>query len=180
MKRNRIFAGAVLVLCAMFTMSSCGSSSGAAAPKKEKKGIVLPEGDNATVTKAGGFTTVEFPATLSADDMQRYSTDLTGYLINAGAPISSDGGQYDGFNIYYYMHNSKEWLHKGQYASPQEMQVSRIKSIKIADGWKRLREFNTLMPLLDKSQEKKNDGGYQNEIQFGENRYIFFEIVIRE
>jgi hypothetical protein len=51
--------------------------------------------------------------------------------------------------------------------------------IKISKYPLRLREFNTLMPLLDGSKEKKSDQGYQDEILFGSNRYTFIEILVR-
>ena len=60
------------------------------------------------------------------------------------------------------------------------MKVSDIKTIKIADYRQRLRDFNEKMPLLNNSKEKKNDSGYQDEILFGSNYYLFIEIVMRD
>ena len=162
--------GAVVVL------ASCGSSDTA----KKPKGIALQEGDRAVLTKADGFTTIEFPYDLTSEDMALYDTDLRGYLIKSHAPISTSGSEYDAYPIYYYLHNSKEWLHQGIYENPYEMNVSKIKRIRIADYKMRLREFNKDMPYLNNSQEKKNDSGYQNEIRFGENYYIFFEIEMKD
>lgn len=165
-----------LVIGALFMVYSCGSSDTA----KKPKGIILPEGDNATLTKEGGYTTIQFPETLDAADRDRYDIDLLGYLIKANAPINTSGSEYDGFPIYYYMHDSKEWLYKGIYSNPQEMTVSKIKTLKIGNNRMRLRDFNTKMPLLNDSREKKNDQSYQNEIMFGENYYFFIEVVLRD
>ena len=60
------------------------------------------------------------------------------------------------------------------------MQVSKIKSIKVANYRMRLKEFNEKMPLLNNSKEKKNDQSYQNEILFGENYYIMIDITLRD
>ena len=85
-----------------------------------------------------------------------------------------------GYRIYYYLHNSKEWLYQGIYENPYEITVSKIKSIKIANYRMRLREFYQQMPLLSNSKEKKNDSGFQNEIQFGESYYLFIDITLRD
>ena len=69
---------------------------------------------------------------------------------------------------------------QGIYEAPYEMKVSDIKTIKIADYRQRLRDFNEKMPLLNNSKEKKNDSGYQDEILFGSNYYLFIEIVMRD
>ena len=143
MKMRKIASlfGMALMMCSMFVVAGCGSSSGT----KKQKGIVLQEGDRATVTNANGYTTIEFPAELSGDDVALYDTDLLGYLLKSNAPISTSGSEYDTYRIYYYMHNSKEWL-----------------------------------PYLTNSKEKKSDSGFQNEIQFGENYYLFIDITLRD
>ena len=71
-----------LMAAAMFV--SCGSS----APKKPR-GIILQEGDPATVTQADGFTTIEFPATLTQEQRDFYDTDILGYLLKSNGPIST-------------------------------------------------------------------------------------------
>ena len=162
-----------LMAAAMFV--SCGSS----APKKPR-GIILQEGDPATVTQADGFTTIEFPATLTQEQRDFYDTDILGYLLKSNGPISTDGRQYDSYNIYYYLHNSREWLDQGIYENPYEMEVFRVKSIKIADYRMRLREFNEKMPLMNNSKVKKSDQGYQDEILFGNNYYLFIDITMRD
>ena len=78
------------------------------------------------------------------------------------------------------MHNSKEWLHQGIYENPYEISVTKIKSIKIANYRMRLREFADQMPYLTNSKEKKSDSGFQNEVQFGENYYLFIDITLRD
>jgi hypothetical protein len=161
---------------AMVVLSSCGSSGAG----KKQKGIVLQEGDRAEVTNANGFTTIQFPAELTGDDLALYDTDLLGYLLKSNAPISTNGNEYDTYRIYYYMHNSKEWLYQGMYENPYEITVSKVKSIKIANYRMRLREFNEQMPFLNNSKEKKSDSGYQNEIMFGENYYLFIDITLRD
>lgn len=140
-----------LIMSAVFAVYSCGSSGST----KKPKGIIIPEGDKATLTVADGFSTIQFPDELDAADRELYDIDFLGYMLRANAPISTSGSEYDGFGIYYYMHDSKEWLYKGIYSNPAEMSVSKIKTIKIANSRKRLREFNTLMPLMDNSAEKK-------------------------
>ncbi|MBO4499721.1 MAG: hypothetical protein J5732_05655 [Bacteroidaceae bacterium] len=164
----------VLTICLALLVSA--NVSGA----KKPKGIIIPEGDNAVLSTEGSFTTITLPETLSAEEMELYNTDLVGYLIRLNAKISSDGSDYNGGKIYYYMHNSKEWLHKGQYELPAQMNVQKIKSIKIAKSMLRLREFNKQMPLLDGHRDKKNDTAYQNELLEGENRYIFIDITLRD
>lgn len=178
MKNKRFSSILVLPLAisALFMVYSCGSSDAT----KKPKGIILPEGDNATLIKEGGYTTIQFPETLDAADRDRYDVDLLGYLIKANAPINTSGSEYDGFPIYYYMHDFKEWLYKGIYSNPQEMSVAKIKTVKIGNNRMRLRDFNTKMPLLNDSREKKNDQSYQNEVMFGENYYFFIEVVLRD
>ena len=112
--------------------------------------------------------------------MALYDTDLLGYLLKSNAPISTSGSEYDTYRIYYYMHNSKEWLHQGVYENPYEISVTKIKSIKIANYRMRLREFYEQMPYLSNSKEKKSDSGFQNEIQFGESYYLFIDITLRD
>ena len=178
MKMRKIASlfGMALMMGSMFVVAGCGSSSGT----KKQKGIVLQEGDRATLTNANGYTTIEFPAELSGDDVALYDTDLLGYLLKSNAPISTSGSEYDTYRIYYYMHNSKEWLHQGIYENPYEISVTKIKSIKIANYRMRLREFYEQMPYLTNSKEKKSDSGFQNEIQFGENYYLFIDITLRD
>ena len=164
------------LLVGALALTSCGSSGAA----KKPKGIILQEGDPATVTQADGVTTIEFPATLTAEQRAFYDTDFLGYMLKSNGPISTDGREWDAYNIYYYLHNSKEWLHQGIYEAPYEMKVSDIKTIRIADYRQRLRDFNEKMPLLNNSKEKKNDNSYQDEILFGSNYYLFIEIVMRD
>ena len=165
-----------LLMSAVVLFSACGSSGAA----KKPKGIVLQEGDRAVLTNANGYTTIEFPAELRSEDMALYDTDLLGYLLKSNAPISTSGSEYDAYRIYYYLHNSKEWLHQGIYENPYEMTVSRIKSVRIANYRMRLREFADQMPYLTNSKEKKSDSGFQNEIQFGESYYLFIDITMRD
>jgi len=176
MKRIKFFIGLSLLMGAVVVLASCGAAGSA----KKAKGIVLQEGDRATVTDEEGYTTIVFPAELTEEDVALYNTDLLGYLYKANAPISSDGNEYDIYRIYYYLHNSKEWLHKGSYDRPYELTVSKIASVRIADDRMRLREFYEQMPLLHNSQEKKSDTSYQNEISQGDNYYIFIDITLRD
>lgn len=178
MKKMRIVSvfSLALLVGAMAMFSSCGSSGTA----KKPKGIVLQEGDRAVLTNANGQTTIEFPDELNGDDMALYDTDFLGYMLKSNAPISTSGREYDAYNIYYYMHNSKEWLHQGIYENPYNMEVTKIKSVKIANYRMRLKEFNEQMPMLNNSKEKKSDNNYQNEILFGESYYIFIDITMRD
>jgi len=176
MRKIASLFGLTLMMGSMFILAGCGASGGA----KKQKGIVLQEGDRAVVTNANGYTTIEFPAELSGDDVALYDTDFLGYMLKSNAPISTSGSEYDTYRIYYYLHNSKEWLYQGIYENPYEITVSKIKSIKIANYRMRLREFYQQMPLLSNSREKKNDSGFQNEIQFGENYYLFIDITLRD
>lgn len=177
MKQIRFSSMLVLsLLVGALALTSCGSSGAA----KKPKGIILQEGDPATVTQADGVTTIEFPATLTAEQRAFYDTDFLGYMLKSNGPISTDGREWDAYNIYYYLHNSKEWLHQGIYENPYEMTVSKVKSVKIANYRMRLREFADQMPYLTNSKEKKSDSGFQNEIQFGENYYLFIDITMRD
>lgn len=166
-----------LVMGVMTMVSSCGSTG---STSTKTKGIVLQEGDKATLTNEDGYTTIVFPETVTSDDLSMYDTDFLGYILKSNGPITTDGGTWDSYHIYYYLHNSKEWLHQGIYANPYEMQVSKIKSIRIANSRKRLREFVDQMPLLANSKEKKSDQSFQDEISFGNSYYIFIEIVMKD
>ena len=168
--------GLSLVLGA-FTLTSCGAS-GAASGKQ--KGIVLQENDKATLTNENGYTTIVLPEEKTSDDLALYDTDILGYLLKSNAQISTDGGTWENDRIYYYLHNSKEWLHQGVYANPYELEMTKVKSIRIANSRKRLREFVDEMPLLANSKEKKSDQGFQDEISFGNSYYIFIEIVLKD
>lgn len=166
-----------MALMAGAMVTSCGSSN---ATPKEKKTIVLQEGDKATLTVGEVFTEIEFPEAVTAEDLALYETDFMGYISKSNGPISTDGGTWDSYKIYYYLHNSKEWLHQGTYASPQEMTVSKIKKVRIANRRMRLREFVDEMPMKRDSKEMKNDQGFQDEISFGNTYYIFIDIELRD
>lgn len=176
MKRNRTIS---LLSLSLIVLLFQGLVMNADAAKKPK-GLIIPEGDNAVLVSEGGYTTITFPASLSAEEVDLYNTDLVGYILRINGKMSTDGNEYKGTSVYYYVHNSKEWLHKGQYENPGQLTVSKIKSIRISNTILRLREFNTQMPLLDGDKEKKNDSGYQEELQFGENRYTFFDVTLRD
>ncbi|MCQ2057201.1 MAG: hypothetical protein MJY75_03210 [Bacteroidaceae bacterium] len=165
----------LLILCAVTLFSSCG----AGAPKKSKD-LVLAEGDNAILTNDGDYTTIVFPEKLTDADRAIYDTDLMGYLEMINAPISTDGQSWDGFSIYYYMHNSTQWLHKGIYSDPAIIKVADIAKLVIANDYTYLRNFNTKMTLKNNDKEAKNDSGYQQEIQFGHNYYYYIEVVLRD
>ena len=177
MKKIASLISLSLVLGAL-TLTSCGSSSGAASGKQ--KGIVLQEGDKATLTNEDGYTTIVLPEEMSSDDMALYDTDVLGYLLKSNAQITTDGGTWDNDRIYYYLHNSKEWLHLGNYSNPYEIEMTKVKSIRIANGRKRLREFVDEMPYLRDSKEKKSDQSFQDEISFGSTYYKFSEIVLKD
>ena len=168
--------GLSLILGAV-TLTSCGAS-GAASGKQ--KGIVLQEGDKASLTNENGYTTIVLPDEMTSEDMAFYDTDVLGYLLKSNAQISTDGGTWENDRIYYYLHNSKEWLHLGNYEHPYEMEMTKVKSIRIANSRKRLREFVDEMPMLANSKEKKSDQGFQDEISFGSSYYIFIEIVMKD
>ena len=166
----------LMVLSVVTLFASCGAAGGA----KKPKGIILVEGDRATLTNDGKYTTIEFPEELTADDLAIYDTDFMGYLLNSNGLISTDGHEYDGFQIYYYLHNTHEWLHKGQWDDPTIVKVSSLKKVRISNNYMRLRDFNDQMPLLSGSKEKKNDQGYQDEVKFGQTFYYFIELVVRD
>ena len=177
MKKLRIASilSLALVMGAM-TLTSCGSTGSAT----KQKGIVLQEGDRATLTNEGGYTTIALPQERTSEDMALYDTDVLGYLLKSNAQITTDGGTWGNDRIYYYLHNSKEWLHLGVYANPYEMEMTKVKAIRVANSRKRLRDFVDQMPLLANSKEKKADQGFQDEIEFGSSYYIFIEIVLND
>jgi len=156
------------------TLNSCGSSSSAT----KQKGIVLQEGDKATLTVETDYTVIEIPQEKSVEDLAFYDTDVLGYLLKSNAQISSDGQMWVNDNIYYYLHDSKEWLHLGNYEHPYEIEMTKVKSIRIANRRLRMRDFVDQMPLLANSKEKKSDRGFQDEISFGSNYYKFIEITL--
>ncbi len=178
MKQMKSILSVGMLLAAGLLMVQ-GLVSNADAAKKPK-GLIIPEGDNAVLSEEGAYTTITFPEELTAEELDLYNTDLVGYILRINGKMSTDGNEYKGTSVYYYVHNSKEWLHKGQYEVPGTITVSRIKSIRISKSILRLRDFNKQMPLLDGDKEKKNDQGYQDELLFGENRYTFIELVLRD
>lgn len=167
---------AMSLMMGAVTLSSCGSTGSAT----KQKGIVLQEGDNATLTNENGYTTIVMPLEKTADDLALYDTDVLGYLLKSNAPISTDGGTWDNDRIYYYLHNSREWLHLGNYEHPYEVEMTKVKSIRISNNRLRLREFVDQMPLLANSKEKKSDNGFQDEVSFGSSYYYFVEIVLND
>jgi len=171
-----LFISALALLCAF------ASTDNAQAAKKPKtpKGIVLVEGDNAVLTVGDKYTTIEFPENLTAEDFDLYSSDLVNYLMDSNAKISNDGTEYANYSVYYYMHNSREWMHKGQYNNPAQITVSKIKKISISNRGMRLREFYKEMPLLSNSQEKKADQSFQDETRSGEKFYTYIEVFLRD
>lgn len=177
MKQIRFYSVMLLSLVMGASLVSCGSSS--TATKQEKQSIVLQEGDNATVTVDEDYTTITLPTTQTADQMALYETDIKGYLLKSNAPISNDGSTWESHRIYYYVHNSKEWLHKGVYEHPMDLEMSKVKSIRVANRRKRLRDFADEMGYLVNSNEKKNDQGFQDELAFGNSYYIFVDITLK-
>lgn len=167
--------GLSLVLGAM-TLTSCGSTNSASSSKQ--KGIVLQEGDKATLTVDGDYTIIELPKEKTVEDLAFYDTDVLGYLLKSNANITTDGQNWGNDRIYYYLHNSREWLYKGNYEHPYEMEMTKVKSIRIGNRRQRLRDFVDLMPLKANSKEMKSDQGFQDEISFGSSYYIFVEITL--
>ena len=106
---------------------------------KKPKGIIIPEGDKAELVTEGSYNIINFPETLTAEDIELYNTDLVGYMLRVNCKMATDGSDFNGSSVYYYVHNSKEWLHKGQYESPALITVSRIKSIRISKSILRFR-----------------------------------------
>jgi hypothetical protein len=181
MKQTKFYSMAVLALMAgVISLTSCGSSNSAAKPKVDKNAIVLQENDKATLTVDDNYTTIVFPESLTTDDLALYNDDFMGYILKSNGPITTDGNSWGSYRIYYYLHNSKEWLFKGIYENPQEIQVSKIKKIRIAKSRKHLRDFVNEMPLLANSKEKKNDQGFQQEISSGSSYYIFIDIELKD
>jgi len=165
--------GLSLVMGAM-TLTSCGSSNTAS----KQKGIILQEGDKATLTVEGDYSIIEIPQEKSVEDLAFYDTDVLGYLLKSNVNITTDGRSIGNDNIYYYLHNSKEWLYKGNYEHPYEIEMTKVKSIRIGNRRQRLRDFVDLMPLMANSKEKKSDQGFQDEVSFGSSYYIFVEITL--
>lgn len=178
MKKFRTYTMIALSVLMGMSLVSCGSTS--SATKKEKKSIVLQEGDNATLTVDEDYTTITLPVEQTASDMALYETDVMGYLSASNAPISTDGRTWDTFPIYYYLHNSSDWLFQGVYANPEEIQMTRVKQIRIANRRKYLRDFVDQMPFLANSKQKKVDDSFQNEVRFGSQYYYFVEIVLKD
>ena len=176
MKKMRIASIMGLALIGAMTLVSCGSTGSAT----KQKGIVLQEGDKATLTNENGYTTIVLPEEKTTEDLALYDTDVLGYLLKSNAPITTDGGTWDNDRIYYYMHNSKEWLHLGNYEHPYEIEMTKVKSIRISNNRLRLREFVDQMPYLRDSKEKKSDNSFQDEISFGSSYYYFIEIVVND
>ncbi len=177
MKKMKNFAIlGMTMLVALFT--SCGTSSTAS----KQVGLTIPEGDRATVTYSedGKYMTITFPEDLTNADDAIYASDLVGYLLKCSKDISTDGRDFDGKGIYYYMHNSREWLHKGQYDDPTKMDMKKLKSITMSTKYLRLRDFADLMPLMTGDKEKKNDSGFQDEISFGNTYYYYMEVVVKD
>ena len=80
--------GLSLVMGAM-TLTSCGSTNSASSSKQ--KGIVLQEGDKATLTVDGDYTIIELPKEKTVEDLAFYDTDVLGYLLKSNANITTDG-----------------------------------------------------------------------------------------
>ena len=177
MKKLRTYSMIALSLLMGVSMVSCGSTG---ATTKEKKKIVLQEGDKATLTVDDDYTTITLPIEQTSEDLEFYSTDVMGYLSNSNAPISTDGRTWDTFPIYYYLHNSSDWLFQGVYANPEEIQMTRVKQIRVANRRKYLRDFVDQMPMLANSKQKKVDDSFQNEVRFGTQYYYFVEIVLKD
>ena len=64
MRNSRKLMSISLLLVIGLLMAACGSSG--AVKEKKPKGLILPEGDNATLVVDGSYTTITFPAELSA------------------------------------------------------------------------------------------------------------------
>ena len=178
MKKFRFYSMMLLSVLMGISLVSCGSTG--SATKKEKKAIVLQEGDKATLEVGEDYTTITLPIEQTAEDMALYETDVMGYLSASNAPISTDGRTWDTFPIYYYLHNSNDWLFQGIYSNPEEIQMTKVKQIRIANRRKYLRDFADQMPMLTNSKQKKVDDSFQNEVRFGTQYYYFVEIILKD
>ena len=71
MKKIKSLMSISVMLLAGLMMAACGASG--ETKEKKQKGLVLPEGDNATMVVDGSYTTITFPDELSAEDQERYN-----------------------------------------------------------------------------------------------------------
>lgn len=182
MKIGKLNLSLSLILAVgLMTMSVSTYAAKEKAPKK--KGIVLAEGDRAVYTQGSGSTlsSIVFPETLTDEEINGlYATDIPGYMTAIGHKMSPSGTDVNGISIYYYVHNSKEWLFKGDWANPETTPIKAIKEIRWGNFSQYLREFVQHMPLKTENKETKSNQSFQDELQFGSNKYYFFEIVIRD
>lgn len=185
MKIGKIQLSLSLVL-AIGLLTTVGVSSVSAAkkekaPKKKGVEIVIPEGDRAVFAQGDVLSTITFPAELTDQEkIETYAVDIPAYMTSIGHNMSQNGTDVNGVSIHYYVHNSKEWLYKGDWTNPEQIRIEAIKEIKFSNRSEYLRDIVKFMPLKTANKETKANQSFQDEINFGSNRYYFFEIVIRD
>lgn len=183
MKLEKIKLSLSLVLA--FGLLTAGVTSVYAAkekaPKKKGVEIIIPEGDRAVFTAGETLSTITFPDQLTDEEkIGAYATDIPGYMRSIGHNISQNGTDVNGISIQYYVHNSKEWLFKGDWANPEQIRIEAIKELKFSNRSDYLRNIVQYMPLKTANKETKANQSFQDEINFGSNKYYLFEIVIRD
>lgn len=119
-------------------------------------------------------------------DKGEYTTDVLGYLIEKGyqvlSTIDSNGGDsvesINGFEPFFYAHNSKTYKYNGMFESPEKIDTRDVKSIKVYDHPLYKKEAWMLAPLFMDymSRTLVNLEGSPEEY----NRVIMVDIQLKE
>lgn len=91
-------------------------------------------------------------------DKGEYSTDLWGYLLEKGYdiyPSDSGGVRINGFEPFFYIHDSQKFLDQGIFSDPLTVDAKDIRSIIVYDRPMFLMNILTLCPLFQKYLDKR-------------------------
>lgn len=90
-------------------------------------------------------------------DKGEYSTDLYGYLLEKGYEVFQNEDQLiiNGFQPFFYVHDSKKYLYQGQFEEPATIDTKDIRSIIIFDRPMFLMNILTQCPLYMNYLDKK-------------------------
>ncbi len=91
-------------------------------------------------------------------DKGEYSTDLWGYLLEKGYdiyPSDSGGVRINGFEPFFYIHDSQKFLDQGIFSDPLTVDAKDIRGIIVYDRPMFLMNILTLCPMFQKYLDKR-------------------------
>ena len=113
-------------------------------------------------------------------DKGEYSTDLWGYLLEKGYdiyPSDSGGVRINGFEPFFYIHDSQKFLDQGIFSDPLTVDAKDLRSIIVYDRPMFLMNILTLCPLYQKYLDKRLEIIDSDSLY---SRFVLVDILAKE